>query len=99
MRSTRMLALVAPAPMPVVGVEAASANPASTFRVTITKLTSGQPFTPALAATHRGNDGFFRVGRPASVGIQQIAENGNPAPRGRPTPQLPVLGLDAHLYQ
>jgi len=80
MRPTRILALVALVPMLVVGVEAASANPASSYRVTITNLTGGQPFTPALAATHKGNDGFFQIGSPASFGIQEIAENGNLAP-------------------
>jgi hypothetical protein len=80
MRPTRMVALVAAMPALVLGVQAASANPAGTYEVTITNLTGGQPFTPALAATHKGNDGFFQVGGPASLGIQEIAENGNLAP-------------------
>lgn len=80
MRPMRMLALVAVVPALILGVQAAWANPSGTYRVTITNLTGGQPFTPALVATHKGNDGFFQVGDPASFGIQQIAENGNLAP-------------------
>jgi hypothetical protein len=80
MPPTRMLGLIALVPVLVLGVDAASASPAGTYRVTITNLTGGQPLTPALAATHKGNDGFFQVGAAASFGIQQIAENGNLAP-------------------
>ena len=57
-----------------------SANPPGTYEVTITNLTSGQPLTPALVSTHRGNDGLFRVGRSASLGLTEIAENGNLQP-------------------
>ena len=53
---------------------------AATYEVTITNLTSGQPFTPPLTAVHRRPESFFRLGEPASYGIQQIAENGNLAP-------------------
>ncbi|MEX2556504.1 MAG: spondin domain-containing protein [Actinomycetota bacterium] len=50
------------------------------YRVTITNLTHGQPLTPPVLAVHRRPAGIFRVGSPASVGVQEIAENGNPAP-------------------
>ncbi len=57
---------------------AASADPpVSTYEVTITNLTAGQPFTPPLVATHRKSIDLFEVGRPAGTAIQQIAENGN----------------------
>ena len=57
---------------------AASAEPpSSTYEVTITNLTSGQPFTPPLVATHRKSIDLFDVGQPASNEIQEIAENGN----------------------
>lgn len=59
---------------------AAGADGAGTYRVTITNLTAGQPFTPPVVATHRGKDQIFEVGSPASAGVQQIAENGNNAP-------------------
>jgi hypothetical protein len=51
-----------------------------TYEVTITNLTSGQPLTPPVVATHRKKDQLFEVGQPASVGVREIAENGNLAP-------------------
>jgi hypothetical protein len=51
-----------------------------TYEVTITNLTSGQPLTPPVVATHRGDGTIFRVGAPASVGVREVAENGNNAP-------------------
>jgi hypothetical protein len=51
-----------------------------TYEVTITNLTSGQPLTPPLVATHRKKGQLFEVGQPASVGVREIAENGNLAP-------------------
>lgn len=52
----------------------------STYEVTITNLTGGQPFAPPVLVTHRAPLSLFTVGQPASAGIQQIAENGNNAP-------------------
>jgi hypothetical protein len=52
----------------------------ATYEVTITNLTTGQPFTPPLLATHRQPISVFEVGSPASLGVQEIAENGNLAP-------------------
>jgi Spondin_N len=51
-----------------------------TYEVTITDLTEGQPLTPPVVATHRGKHQLFQVGQPASVGVREIAENGNNAP-------------------
>src|SRR5215207_3702253 len=59
---------------------AADAKRADTFEVTFTDLTGGQPLTPTVAATHRGKNELFRVGRAASLGLKEIAENGNNAP-------------------
>jgi hypothetical protein len=53
---------------------------ANTYRVTIKNLTSGQPLSPPVVATHRGDDQLFEVGEAASVGVREIAENGNNAP-------------------
>lgn len=47
------------------------------YRVTIINLTHGQPFTPPVIATHTRNFNLFRVGDLASVGVMQVAENGN----------------------
>jgi hypothetical protein len=60
---------------------AAGVRPAPSYDVTVRNLTSaGQWFTPPLVAIHRGAVKFFKEGKPASVGIQQIAENGNLTP-------------------
>jgi hypothetical protein len=60
-------------------VTPASAAITTTYEVTITNLIAGQPLTPPAVATHRGDVSVFTVGSPASSGVQQIAENGNPA--------------------
>jgi hypothetical protein len=50
------------------------------YEVTVTDLTSGQPLTPPVVATHHGKHAVFDLGQPASVGVREIAENGNSAP-------------------
>lgn len=60
-------------------VAAQAAPQVATYEVTITNLTTGQAFSPPVLATHRGGTRIFRVGRHASEGIRQIAENGNNA--------------------
>jgi hypothetical protein len=55
-------------------------RPPREYRVTITGLLSGQPFTPPVVATHRSEGLMFEVGERASFGIKEIAENGNLAP-------------------
>ena len=52
----------------------------STYRVTISNLTAGQPFTPPVLATHNGKTGIFTLGAETSAELQQIAENGNNGP-------------------
>lgn len=82
-RATAALAAVAGAATLAFGLApalAGGAGHAPTYRVTIDNLTAGQAFTPALAATHRGSNLFFNVGRRASNGIVQIAENGDLGP-------------------
>lgn len=64
----------------------------ATYEVTITNLTDGQPFSPPILATHRAATDIFTVGEAASVGIQQIAENGNNGPLRE------ALGADRHVY-
>ena len=54
--------------------------PVTAYEVTITNLTDGQPLTPPLIATHRRPIHVFEVGEAASLGIQELAENGNLAP-------------------
>lgn len=50
------------------------------YKVTITNLTSGQPMTPPVLATHTRKASVFSVGEDSSDEIQAIAENGNNAP-------------------
>jgi len=79
MRSIRRLMLVAG----VTALGAAALAPsamARQYEVTVTDLTSGQPLTPPVVATHRGKHAVFDVGQPAGVGVREIAENGNSAP-------------------
>ena len=80
-RRTLTMVVVAAALAAILAVPAiASAAEPRTYRVTVTNLTAGQPLTPVLFATHRANVGVFSVGSPASLGVQEIAENGNLAP-------------------
>lgn len=50
------------------------------YKVTITNLTSGQPFTPPILATHNRRTKIFATAENASEGIQALAENGNGEP-------------------
>jgi hypothetical protein len=74
------LAAVAVTAAALAATPAAEAERADTFEVTFTDLTTGQPLTPAVAATHRGRNELFRVGDRASSELKEIAENGNNAP-------------------
>jgi len=47
------------------------------YHVRIVNLTEGQPLTPPVIATHRWGFDLFEVGDLASVGVMQVAENGN----------------------
>ena len=47
------------------------------YDVTIENLTSTQPLTPAVVATHRSAVRLFAEGDPASPAIQNLAENGD----------------------
>lgn len=82
MRKVRLIAILAALSMLtlLVGAPAVSAGETRTYQVTITNQTGGQPFTPALVATHKGSDGLFTVGKAASFGLKEIAENGNLEP-------------------
>lgn len=47
-----------------------------TFLVTVENLTDNQTLTPAVVAAHMNGFRLFRNHRPASNGLQQLAENG-----------------------
>jgi spondin N len=80
MTRTSALAAMAVVAAALAAAPAADAKRADTFEVTFTNLTGGQPLTPAVAATHRGQNELFQIGRAASFGLKEIAENGNNAP-------------------
>ncbi len=61
------------------GVGAVAAQDSGpTYRVTITNLAPGQPQTPPVVVLHNAKTSIVEAGAPASEGIQQLAENGNP---------------------
>jgi len=49
---------------------------AETYLVTVENLTENQTLTPAVVATHEKSFRLFKRNRPASNGLQQLAENG-----------------------
>jgi hypothetical protein len=79
-RTRLSLALTAAVALALAAAPSAMARTADTFRVKIRDLTSGQPLTPPVVATHRGKNQVFEVGALASPGLKEIAENGNNAP-------------------
>ena len=48
-----------------------------THTVTVTNLTSGQPFSPPLVAAHSSSASVFTTGEAASEGVRTIAEEGD----------------------
>ena len=69
-------------------------KPGVTYEVTITNLTSGQTFTPILAATHRSSISLFELGQPASDQIAELAESGSTAGLEALLASVPNLVLD-----
>ena len=62
------------------GTDEGMADGARRYRVTVTNLTSGQPFTPPAVALHRPSVELFSVGEPANEAVKEVAENGNLGP-------------------
>ncbi len=58
----------------------ASANDSKSYDVTITNITHGETFTPILVATHKKGQHLFRLGKPASTELAQVAEGGDTGP-------------------
>jgi hypothetical protein len=56
------------------------AGGSKTYEVTITNITSGQIFTPVLAATHNSDISLFELAGMASEPLEIQAEGGNPMP-------------------
>jgi hypothetical protein len=63
------------------------------YNVTINNLTSGQPLTPPVVATHRKALDVFELGEPASFEVKEIAENGNV------TPLAAALAANKHVFE
>ncbi len=61
------------------GIENAAESAVREYEITITNLTTGQPFSPGVIATHARQASFFQVGEAASEGLRLIAESGDPA--------------------
>lgn len=53
---------------------------AEEYRITLMDLTTGQPFSPPVFATHDSSVSLWEPGTAASNGIRQIAESGNRMP-------------------
>lgn len=49
------------------------------FEVTVTNETAGQPFSPMTLIAHKASQKFWELGSPVSVGLEYIAETGNPS--------------------
>lgn len=71
-----------------ISAPAAHADSSRTYRITFTSLTEGQPLTPPVVALHRPNASLYTVGDAASVGVQEIAENGNIGPLAETAPTV-----------
>lgn len=50
------------------------------YEVTMFNLTRGQPLSPPVIATHRGDAKVWHLTQAASLEVKEIAENGNNAP-------------------
>ncbi len=59
--------------------ESADDDALKMYDVTVENLTTGQPFSPGVIATHTKNVHLFQIGAAASEGIRLIAENGDPS--------------------
>jgi len=49
------------------------------YTITLTNLTANQPLAPAAVILHDGGFAAWRIGQPASAGLEVLAESGNPA--------------------
>ena len=64
----------------VPGIQASEGNGKRSYEVTIENLSTGQPMSPPVAATHQKSISMFKVGKKASSQLETIAEDGNPTP-------------------
>ena len=64
----------------VVPVTYAGGPKLATYRVTLTDLTRGQPFSPPVAATHQASVHMFQIGDLATDELAAIAQDGDEVP-------------------
>ena len=72
----------------------AFAGQTRSYDVTITNITAGQTFTPALVATHTSDISFFELGEPAIDELGTLAESGDIMPLNDLLESLPSLVKD-----
>lgn len=51
----------------------------ATYRVTVTNLTANQPLSPLAVVIHKGGYSGWESGEPVSMGLEVLAEEGDPA--------------------
>lgn len=47
------------------------------YEVTLTNLTNAQPMSPMTVITHQSGEHLFTIGKPASIGLERLAEEGD----------------------
>lgn len=80
MRDRRTAAIAASAVLAALCTAPAAGAEVADYKITITNLTGGQPMSPPVAATHRTAGALWHLNRAASLGVREIAENGNNGP-------------------
>jgi len=73
-------AVIAGACVGAVAAPAVADAAVADYRISITNVTSGQPMSPPIVATHKSQGALWHVSDPASTGVREIAENGNNGP-------------------
>lgn len=84
--------LLVSAPVSATGNDTDVGSGASAYDVTVTNLTAGTTFTPALAVVHSKNISLFALGEPASEGIAALAEAGDPGVIASTAGGVPEVG-------
>ena len=79
---SRNTLLIAPLAVLVAGCGSSNDNPLSSgteyqYQVTITNLTTGQPFSPAALVIHHSGWQALDLGQAATVGLEKLAEGGD----------------------
>lgn len=80
MRVIAVLFVVVATVLSSLGTTQAQGTAQASYRVRIFNLTTGQPFSPPVAATHKPDLHLFEVGKLASSEAEAIAEDGNQIP-------------------